>query len=51
MFILIVTVALLFQQHLRDHEQEQMDAELFAERLLKRFNEMIDDKLQEPDDD
>lgn len=37
--------------HLRDHEKEQTDAEEFARKLLTRFDQMIDDKLQEMEDE
>ena len=50
MFLMIVTLGLLFLQHLRDHEKEEVEAEAIAQMFLRRINEQIDRRLQGKDD-
>lgn len=47
MFIMIVTLGLLFLTHLRDHEKEEIEAEEFAQKLLTRLQNMIEEKLND----
>lgn len=47
MFTMIVIVASLFWLHLQDHEKEQIEAEDFAKTLLKRLEDLIEEKLND----
>ncbi len=51
MFTMITIIGSLFLLHLKDHEKESVDAEEFARTLLDRFDEIIEEKLNETDEE